>query len=184
MTSWKCIVPLLGAALPLIITPAKAAVVETFDWSLTGPSASSGGIPDPASGTLVATEGTDGAWTVISVSGTVTEKAGTFAITGPISFFLSDNIIYPAGTTTLSTGGFAFQASNGEQFDIFSFYGQGSTPSGNAYGEFTSADGFGVGTFTLTAAVPEASTWVMMILGFAGLGVMAYRRGSQLSFAG
>ncbi|MEH2496253.1 hypothetical protein V1294_002732 [Bradyrhizobium sp. AZCC 1678] len=25
-------------------------------------------------------------------------------------------------------------------------------------------------------AVPEASTWAMMILGFAGIGVLAYRR--------
>jgi hypothetical protein len=27
-----------------------------------------------------------------------------------------------------------------------------------------------------TPAVPEASTWAMMILGFAGIGVLAYRR--------
>ena len=30
--------------------------------------------------------------------------------------------------------------------------------------------------FILTAAVPEPSTWAMMILGFAGVGFMAYRR--------
>ena len=29
---------------------------------------------------------------------------------------------------------------------------------------------------TQTAAVPELSTWAMMILGFAGVGFMAYRR--------
>ena len=33
---------------------------------------------------------------------------------------------------------------------------------------------FGVGTFTLTA-VPEASTWAMMVVGFAGLGFAGYR---------
>jgi hypothetical protein len=36
------------------------------------------------------------------------------------------------------------------------------------------------GTYTIgspfAAAVPEASTWAMMILGFAGIGFMAYRR--------
>jgi hypothetical protein len=32
------------------------------------------------------------------------------------------------------------------------------------------------GTETVTAAVPEPSTWAMMILGFCGLGFMAYRR--------
>jgi len=31
----------------------------------------------------------------------------------------------------------------------------------------------------LTAAVPEPSTWAMMILGFAGVGFMAYRRRNQ-----
>jgi hypothetical protein len=31
------------------------------------------------------------------------------------------------------------------------------------------------------AAVPEPSTWAMMILGFCGLGFMAYRRKSQAS---
>jgi hypothetical protein len=32
------------------------------------------------------------------------------------------------------------------------------------------------GTAALTAAVPEPSTWAMMILGFAGIGAMTYRR--------
>jgi hypothetical protein len=39
---------------------------------------------------------------------------------------------------------------------------------------------------TFTAAVPEPSTWAMMILGFCGLGFMAYRRkqnGAALSVA-
>jgi hypothetical protein len=32
---------------------------------------------------------------------------------------------------------------------------------------------------TITEAVPEPSTWAMMILGFAGIGFMAYRRKSK-----
>jgi PEP-CTERM motif len=36
-----------------------------------------------------------------------------------------------------------------------------------------------VGANTITAAVPEPSTWAMMILGFAGIGFMAYRRRNQ-----
>jgi hypothetical protein len=40
------------------------------------------------------------------------------------------------------------------------------------------------GNFTLiTAPVPEPSTWAMMILGFVGVGWLAYRRKSKtLSF--
>jgi hypothetical protein len=33
--------------------------------------------------------------------------------------------------------------------------------------------------FDLTAAIPEPSTWAMMLLGFASLGFMAYRRKSK-----
>jgi hypothetical protein len=35
---------------------------------------------------------------------------------------------------------------------------------------------------TATSAVPEPSTWAMMLLGFAGLGFMAYRRKQQTAF--
>lgn len=35
--------------------------------------------------------------------------------------------------------------------------------------------------FKAVPAVPESSTWAMMILGFAGVGFMAYRRNSQAS---
>jgi hypothetical protein len=46
----------------------------------------------------------------------------------------------------------------------------------------------GNGTYSIgpgtevTAAVPEASTWAMMILGFAGLGLLAYRGRSKSAF--
>jgi hypothetical protein len=43
-----------------------------------------------------------------------------------------------------------------------------------------------VGALTLTTAVPEPSTWAMMILGLCGIGFMAYRRkqnGSPLRLA-
>ena len=36
-------------------------------------------------------------------------------------------------------------------------------------------------SFSLTGSVPELSTWAMMILGFAGVGFMAYRRKSKLA---
>lgn len=36
-----------------------------------------------------------------------------------------------------------------------------------------------IGSLTISGAVPEPSTWAMMILGFAGVGFMAYRRRNQ-----
>jgi PEP-CTERM motif len=48
---------------------------------------------------------------------------------------------------------------------------------------FITIDGnalFGVqGTFVVAAAVPEPSAWAMLLLGFAGIGFMAYRRKSK-----
>jgi hypothetical protein len=43
-----------------------------------------------------------------------------------------------------------------------------------------SGNDFGIDNLSITA-VPEASTWAMMILGFCGLGFLAYRRGNQAS---
>lgn len=62
--------------------------------------------------------------------------------------------------------------------------------SGHSAGEWTNPDPTGRNpgiTSTLniyadfTAPVPEASTWAMMILGFAGVGFMAYRRRNQIA---
>ena len=36
----------------------------------------------------------------------------------------------------------------------------------------------------VTEAVPEPSTWAMLLLGFAGVGFMAYRRRNQNSALG
>jgi hypothetical protein len=35
---------------------------------------------------------------------------------------------------------------------------------------------------TIASGVPEPSTWAMMILGFAGVGFMAYRKKSKPTF--
>jgi hypothetical protein len=35
------------------------------------------------------------------------------------------------------------------------------------------------GRWTGVSAVPESSTWVLMIIGFAGIGFLAYRRKSK-----
>ncbi len=43
---------------------------------------------------------------------------------------------------------------------------------------------FSPGVFAATSAIPEPSTWAMMILGFAGIGVMAFRRANSMAFEG
>jgi hypothetical protein len=52
---------------------------------------------------------------------------------------------------------------------------QSNFPTGTTY----ASNNQGSGLWSLTAAVPEPSTWAMMLLGFAGVGFMAYRRKSK-----
>ena len=41
-------------------------------------------------------------------------------------------------------------------------------------------DGFGGVTYTTVSAVPELSTWAMLILGFASIGYVTYRRNCEM----
>jgi len=47
----------------------------------------------------------------------------------------------------------------------------------------SSSPAFELDNVALTAAVPEASTWAMMLLGFLGLGFLGYRKSSKTSVA-
>jgi hypothetical protein len=162
----------IGCVLPLtaVVTPSRAATV-TFEWTLSGPAPSLGGAPFPGSGTITATVSAGGADMVTGITGTVNGSL----ITGLNTFNGADNLLFPAGTTFLSTHGISFVTTSGQDINIFSFFPQGTPPSGNAYGELSAnPSAFGVGTFTISA-VPEPSTWAMMLLGLIGLG-FAFRR--------
>jgi hypothetical protein len=140
-----CAAVVMAGLLPLsgALEPACA---EVFDWSLTGPSPSLGGVPFPGSGTITATP---------------TESAGVFeidAITGIVNgseilgtsdFAGADNLLFTNGFAFTSTNGIAFVTAAGQSVSIFSFFSQGTPPTGNAYGELTSnPTAFGVGHFT------------------------------------
>jgi len=74
--------------------------------------------------------------------------------------------------------------------------GNGGSGSGTIFftdGTFAQLGTFGIDStrigvsrdavLTISAAVPEPSTWAMLILGFAGVGFMAYRRNGRGAFA-
>jgi hypothetical protein len=86
--------------------------------------------------------------------------------TGPktvqlLTFSVADPGLLSASTFAASTGGTAaFFAA-----DITSLVPGREVPNTGA-----------VGGLTISTAVPEPATWAMLILGFAGIGFMAYRR--------
>jgi hypothetical protein len=71
---------------------------------------------------------------------------------------------------------------------LVAFNGSSSSPLGGRFvfsGDDTTFFNYSVPDMeysaTFTSGVPEPSTWAMMILGFCGLGFMAYRRNSKLT---
>jgi hypothetical protein len=103
--------------------------------------------------------------------GFLSELCGDIAL-GQIFYHIAYGITPPSPASALDL------ASGGTDLRLPSI-----TPSGlvtGAYGEdytgagltLTTTDNTGVGPAT---AVPEASTWVMMLIGFAGLGLAVYR---------
>jgi hypothetical protein len=81
--------------------------------------------------------------------------------------------------TIVGTGSFA---SPDQSFHYYGFSGGGfdqvliqNSPNTTTFAP-TNIDGLALDSVAAIAAVPEPSTWAMMILGFAGVGTMAYRR--------
>jgi PEP-CTERM motif len=132
-----------------------------------------------------------GGYDITGVSGTFDGNAITSLLINPTqpnfsenSSFTWDNVLFPAGVRVFDRYGVAFTTSGGT-FNIFDAIADGGTTNTNApYGliiDSTGAETFGTAAL---AAVPEPSTWAMMVLGFCGLGFMTYRRkldGRQLA---
>jgi hypothetical protein len=165
-------------ALTAIAVPAHATTM-TFDWTLAGPGASLGGFAAPGSGTFTVTTGANGDL-ITGITGAIGGNAVTLL---PLGTNGSDDLLFPIGTSftggtsvvDLDTSGIAVSTTLGN----YHIFGGGSpfstgTLSGNDIDE-VGPGGFGVGTLAVSA-VPEPSTWAMMILGLMGVGFLAYRR--------
>lgn len=113
---------------------------------------------------------------ITNVTGTETYQGVSDTITGISTYAGADNLlVFPANPQFVDFSGISF-ATTGDAFGI------GWTGSAYGIAQFsTNPSGACCGVnpieFTVTA-VPEPSTWAMMILGFTSLGFMAYRRKS------
>ncbi len=90
--------------------------------------------------------------------------------------FLTALAVAPQGIDNGSNNGYDFADSNYIRYSVDSTNGIG----GFRITPFGSEGNVSIDDLSVTiAAVPEPSTWAMMILGFAGVGYMAYRRRNQ-----
>jgi hypothetical protein len=168
---------MVAALLPVAATiaPASAApVTDTF--TLTGVAEEGQPVGPSGSFTITGTENANGSVTVTGITGTFDGSM----ITGLTSNNLAgpDQLFFPASTPVVDGNGLGFSLADGADLQMFA-------PGGSVEADNLAADGVveltgtlrnSFADLTLTAAVPEPSTWAMMILGFCGLGFMAYRR--------
>jgi hypothetical protein len=138
---------------------------------------------------------TSGALTspVVSIEGEVSGAPSPLEnglISGLSSYADADNKLYATGANTndnLSVAGLSFSVSGGQEYNLYTWN------PGNGVGTYllnSQIDSVGytqngaVGALTVTA-VPELATWAMMLIGFAALGSVGYRktRARQAAFA-
>jgi hypothetical protein len=168
-----------GLAALSVRAPAQAA---TFDFSFVG-------LDDPSifgSGVLTTSNG-GSPYTVTGATGTITDPSGTFSITGLSGYAGADNLLYDppsAGFWYVSFGGISFTTNGAPDFNLGG--GGTETPQFNVLNNsvlnptgLPLGDGQTVGSYNIDITVtqiPESSTWAMLCLGFAGLGLVALRR--------
>lgn len=179
---------------PVILRVASALFVTTLAVII--------GSTQPSRASFITYEYTPGASLSFN-DGTVVDLSGTFTVS-TLNLSLS-------GTAQTATGseagtylpnenngnGALIYLSTGAQLDIFfsanvagpdKFQGQAQTINGGEIFDHSNPGAFIIavsetgGATVIATAVPEASTWTMMILGFFGLGFMAYRHKNQTAF--
>ncbi len=133
----------------------------------------SDGVGDSGSGTF--TTGSVGpTYRVTGITGT----ADGNAITGLSSYAGSDQILYPIVYPTsagVDLAGISFSTSGGPDFNLYAYNGGAWLLSSAVDPVGYPSNGNPLSTFSVST-VPEASTWLMMLAGFAALGVAGHRR--------
>ena len=172
----KSVVALALAAMVAIPSAASAAI---YDFSFTPNTVFFGGATT-GSGTFTTldtpmTVGGQTAFEIISISGTV----NGFAITAPTNVATGYGNYFTTGPSFLDGTGVTFKTTaNGGQNTI-SFFNQSNNGIYRVNTLFNGSSEYVNASSSAIAAVPEPSTWAMMILGFLGLGFMACRRKAQ-----
>jgi hypothetical protein len=164
----------------------------SFSTSLSGPA-----LDNLAPGTDITSTVTPFTFPVLASSGFQQDNAGfplgQFSVTGGLTVLVGTDATGQITSWSISENIFAsYPAFPGENpNDFFSAYIVSTTNTGNTVlqtvdnnaGFGPNPSGVGLGSFgAVIAPVPEPGTWAMMILGFAGIGFMTYRRTSKPTF--
>lgn len=103
-------------------------------------------------------------------------SASQYGIPDAITASINGVALSPVATSTLT-------GTNNWETETYSFTATGSSTTLDLIGSFANPHYIGLADVAVVqtgvSAVPEPSTWAMMILGFAGIGFVAFRRKSK-----
>jgi hypothetical protein len=153
---------------------AASADVFTFTYAGTVSSHTFGG------GTFT-TAGSSSPSLIIGITGTETFGNVTDTITGLSSYAAGDNNLFFPDAPYSSFAGISFTTSSHGDFNLFQDT-TGTFILSSVQNPGGAPDGLNPVNFQIAAvasAVPEPSTWAMMLLGFMGLGFVSYRKKSS-----
>jgi PEP-CTERM motif len=199
--------PLKSLLFAALLFPSAPTLAAPITYTLTGDLL--GNYEGLGSGALTGTITTDGTIGNLSssdiVQWTINIAYGSYSNTITQANSVVGKYTGTSGLSATSTE-LSFQFSSASGYNYFEFsrpsyvsglYAdyvdwQGSSFGSSSNNLFASADGVGYAetsgqtglqVIAQVAAVPEPSTWAMMLLGFCGLGFMAYRKKGALRFA-
>jgi hypothetical protein len=177
----------LAFSVGVLLSTAVAANAAVYDWNFAGAGLS-------GSGTLTAVDEGGGIFDITGGAGTVTDATyGPFAVTFATCAYGStctltntdggganlsyDNLLFPGNSIGSQLDGNGIVLLPGPPGSGSTALGIWDGPSQSFY-KYTDVGYENLTTpfNVLAAAAPEPSTWAMMILGFFGMGFMAYRR--------
>jgi hypothetical protein len=190
----------IGAIACVLALTVGTANALTFDWSVTGLNINT----FAGSGTLTATDDGGGQYTVTAITGDIqygpnppnlpAQIIGLVPVDGVCGSegCFNDNLVYFGAPQQVSSVAFTTRGGIGGVFngtctvETCNYYLLGYGPNFHLTGTegnyaYLFNNGGAAITFSLSpvSAVPEPSTWAMLLLGFAGIGFMAYRRKSK-----
>jgi PEP-CTERM motif-containing protein len=127
-----------------------------------------------------------GGYDVLSISGTLSGPGGgaISLVANPVqpnpattTYFMYDNVYFPGGTPKVDGYGILF-AAGAYDYELYStgpstYYLSSTNPAGG----YVPGEAAAFGDPAITAsAVPEPTTWLLTLLGFAGLALLAGRK--------
>jgi len=166
------LIGLASALAMVLVSPASADIVYSVDYTV-------------GASVLTGTITTDGDIGAITAADIKSFDLSTTVLGTHVEFTSSNSAATGNGLTATATQ-LSFNFASGDTFEISGAGGDFELTAGEAEVHAGNNGTGGRDSTILASAVPEPSTWAMMILGFCGLGCIAYRRkqnGAALSVA-